>query len=403
MLPGGEAAVMRIVSGGAIAEARMVVVDLETGASDTLGFATRVAYASGHLVFSGADGTLLAQPFDPVARQTTGQAVAILDGVSLAGPGLGEFALSAEGGLAYQPGGVGGAEGLAIGGASGRTGVPLPQSGDLEDPSFSPDGRRIAMRFNDVGENTDIWIFDRDQGTLERFTEEGDFNGVPVWTKDGARVAFASDRDGGEPQLYWRPSDRSASAERLLVTDYAVFPGSWFPDEPTVAFQANRDSWDIGFLTVGDSLPRWVLETEFNEIHPQISPDGLWLAYTSDRSGSQEVYVVAASGEGGQYTVSTNGGSSPRWAPDGGALYYVAGGTLVAASFSTDGGFRVTQRVNVLDGVTDLDDSNVNYDVHPDGEDFVVINQGGGGPDGVTQLIWILNWPEIIQEMTTGR
>jgi Tol biopolymer transport system component len=150
-------------------------------------------------------------------------------------------------------------------------------------------------------------------------------------------------------------------------------------------------------------MPRWVLETEFDEIHPQISPDGLWLAYTSDRSGSQEVYVVAATGEGGQYTVSTNGGSSPRWAPDGGALYYVAGGTLIAVSFSTDGGFRVTSRANLFDGLTDLNDSNVNYDVHPDGEDFVVINQGGGGPGGVTQLIWILNWPEIIQEMTTGR
>ena len=178
-----------------------------------------------------------------------------------------------------------------------------------------------------------------------------------------------------------------------------MFPGSWFPDEPTVAFQANRDSWDIGFLTVGDSIPRWVLETEFDEIHPQVSPDGAWLAYTSDRSGSREVYVVAASGEGGQYTVSTNGGSAPRWAPDGSALYYVASGTLVAASFSTDGGFRVNERANVFDGVTDLSNVAPNYDVHPDGEDFVVINQGDGSPDGVTRLIWILNWPEIIQEM----
>ena len=136
-----------------------------------------------------------------------------------------------------------------------------------------------------------------------------------MWTKDGTRVAFASDRDGGPPQLYWRPSDRSASAERLLATDYAVFPGSWFPDEPTVAFQANRDSWDIGLLTVGDSIPRWVLETEFDEIHPQVSPDGLWLAYTSDRSGSQEVYVVAATGEGGQYPVSYERWFGPSLGP----------------------------------------------------------------------------------------
>ena len=94
------------------AEVRMVVVDLETGAADTLGFGTHAAYVSGHLVFSGSDGTLLAQPFDPGARRTTGQSVAILDGVALSGPmGRGEFALSAQGGLAYQAGGGGGERG----------------------------------------------------------------------------------------------------------------------------------------------------------------------------------------------------------------------------------------------------------------------------------------------------
>jgi len=144
-----------------------------------------------------------------------------------------------------------------------------------------------------------------------------------------------------------------------------------------------------------------VLETEFDERQPQVGPDGLWLAYTSNRSDRDEVYVVATSGEGARHTVSTNGGSSPRWAPDGSALYYVADGTLVAASFSTDGGFRVTSRANVFDGITDLSAVTVNYDVHPTSGDFVVIRQGG--LDGVTQLVWILNWPEIIQEMTTGR
>ena len=119
-----------------------------------------------------------------------------------------------------------------------------------------------------------------------------------------------------------------------------------------------------------------MLETEFDERHPQVAPDGQWLAYSSNRSGSDEVYVVATSGEGGRYSVSTNGGSAPRWAPDGNALYYVASGTLIAASFSTDGGFHVTSRANVFDGITDLNVTNVNYDVHPDGEDFVFTGRG---------------------------
>ena len=113
MLPGGEAALMTVRAANA-AEARMVHVDLQTGAADTLGFGTHATYASGHLVFSGSDGTLLAQPFDPGARRTTGQSVAVLDGVALSGPGMGEFALSAQGGLAYQAGAAAAGQALLI-------------------------------------------------------------------------------------------------------------------------------------------------------------------------------------------------------------------------------------------------------------------------------------------------
>ena len=411
MLPGGEAALMTVRAGNP-AELRMVVVDLETGTADTLGFGTRAAYASGHLVFSGSDGTLLAQPFDPETRRTTGQSVAILDGVALSGPGLGQFALSAQGGLAYEAGGGAGGNTLVIEGPGGSAAVSLPEQGNIEDPAFSPDGRRIAMRFVNVGENQDIWIFDRDQGTLERLTEEGSQNAVPVWTPEGARIAFASVRDGEPPQLYWQPADGSGSAERLLATDFRTMPGSWSPDGQTLAFVGERNgSWDVGLLTLGDSTPRWILETEFNELQPQLSPDGLWLAYTSGRSGEQEVYVEAASGEGRRAQVSIDGAHSPRWAPDGDVLYYATGdggqaGTIIAATVSTDGGFRVTSRVERFE-VSDLNSLNVpgqapsvNYDVHPEGEEFVHIRLGGAG--GQT-LIWILNWPEIVREMTSVR
>ena len=276
MLPGGEAALMT-ARAGTSAEVRMVVVDLETGAADTLGFGTRAAYASGHLVFSGSDGTLLAQPFDPGARRTTGQSVAILDGVALGGPGMGEFALSAQGGLTYESG-ASSSQALVLEGPGGSTAVSLPEQGNIEDPAFSP--------------------------------------------------------------------------------------------------------------------------------------DGLWLAYTSDRSGEQEVYVEAASGGGRRAQVSIDGGHSPRWAPDGGVLYYAdspAGnnvGTIIAAAVSTDGGFRVTSRVERFD-VDDLNSlgtgaqaPSVNYDVHPEGEEFVHISIGG---EGGRSLIWILNWPEIVREMTSVR
>ena len=413
MLPGGEAALMMVRAGNP-AEVRMVVVDLETGAADTLGFGTRAAYASDHLVFSGSDGTLLAQPFDPEARRTTGQSVAILDGVALGGPGgQGQFTLSAQGGLTYQAGGGVGGNTLVIEGPGGSAAVNLPEQGNIEEPAFSPDGGRIAMRFVDVGESQDIWIFDRDQGTLERLTEEGTVNAVPVWTPDGDRIAFYSVRGGEPAQLCWQPADGSGSAERLLETDFPTMPGSWSPDGQTLVFVGERNgSLDVGLLTPGDSTPRWILETESNELQPQLSPNGLWLAYTSDRSGEEEIYVEAASGEGSRTQVSIDGGHSPRWAPDGGVLYYARGrntaGTIIAATVSTDGGFRVTSRVERFD-VDDLNNlsvpgsaqvSSVNYDVHPEGEEFVHVRIAG---EGGRTLIWILNWPEIVREMTSVR
>lgn len=306
-----------------------------------------------------------------------------------------------------------GGNALVIEGPSGSAEVSLPEQGNIEDPTFSPDGGRIAMRFRNVGENEDIWIFDRDQGTLQRLTEEGTVNAVPVWTPEGTRVAFSSVRDGEPPQLYWQPADGSGSAERLLATDFRTMPGSWSPDGQTLAFVGERNgSWDVGLLTPGDSTPRWILETEFNELQPQLSPNGLWLAYTSDRSGEQEVYVEAASGEGRRAQVSIDGAHSPRWAPDGDVLYYARAGagafdgTIIAATVSTDGGFRVMSRVERFD-VSDLNSlsapaqaPSVNYDVHPEGEEFVHIRLAGTG--GRT-LIWILNWPEIVREMTSVR
>ena len=161
-------------------------------------------------------------------------------------------------------------------------------------------------------------------------------------------------------------------------------------------------------------MPRWILETESNELQPQLSPNGLWLAYTSDRSGEQRVYVEAANGEGRRAQVSIDGGHSSRWAPDGDVLYYAVPegfpahtGTIIAATVSTDGDFRVTSRTERFD-VGDLNHLgagagvlSVNYDVHPEGEEFVHIRFRGSG--GGRTLIWILNWPEIVREMTSVR
>ncbi len=401
VLPGGGAAVM--TSDGVAVERRVLVMDLETGEVDTLAIGTQAMYASGHLLFSTAAGTLLAQPFDPAARRTTGPSVPILDGLVHSGTGLVVQFSSSRSGLAYSAGSVP-PQPLIVQGNEGPGEVPLREGGNLEDVVFSPDGRRIAFRVDDLGDSQDIWIFDRDQNTQSRLTVEGFRNMIPVWTPDGDRVAFMSHREGfPQGQIYWKPADGSGPAERLVGTEYQEFPGSWLPDGNTLAFAATRDgSRDVGLFTLGDSEPRWVLESEFFEGQPQISPDGRWLAYSSDRSGQQQVYVEAINSDGSRVQVSTDEGHSPRWDPRGTVLYYAeagegTSGTIVAAEVETDGPFLVTSR-QFLFSTTDLNSGlSANFDVGPNGEEFVYI--GSEDADGIN-LVWILNWPEIVREMT---
>jgi serine/threonine-protein kinase len=397
MLPGGEAALVTLrANPGSEASNRVAAIDLRTGTVDTLGFGTRAAYASGYLLTVGEDGNLLAQPFDPAKRQAIGPSVAILDRVR-----QGDFWPSGSGGLAYLSGASSG-DALVITGATGTEQVPLPDRGQPSEPAFSPDGRRIAMRIQGLGEAEDIWILDRDQGTLDRLTTVGELNMRPSWTPDGRRVAFMSHR-GDRVGIYWQPSDGSGPAEPMLDGDDGGAPRAWSPDGRTLAFDGPGD---IGLLTLGDSVARWVEATEFVEIHPDVSPDGRWLAYASNRTGAFEVYVRPLSGEGRRFQVSNGGGDSPRWAPEGSVLYYATTGdsgstSLVAATLSLDGPSGVIARqarLEVDHASSDRGLAPMSYDVSPDGEEFVHVR--GGAAD--RSLVWVLNWPQILREMTGG-
>jgi Tol biopolymer transport system component len=159
-------------------------------------------------------------------------------------------------------------------------------------------------------------------------------------------------------------------------------------------------------MTPGDSAIQWLVEGEADDVQGQVSPDGRWLAYTSDRSGRQEVYVQALDGTGGRVPISAGGGHSPRWAPGGGMIYYAQASEvpLVAAALATDGGIRVLSRADGLRGVEDLNlTGEVNYDVSPDGREFVFIGSPVGGAAVQAAFTWILNWPEMVRRMQVGR
>ena len=415
MLPGGKWALTTIRQpGNALDASRIGVVELASGKVDTIGFGTRAEYASGYLAFAGADNTLLVQPFDPSRRRTTGAATVLLGGVSLSGNTNHEFSLSTNGWLEYMPSGSSTNEGLRASGPAGRNTIALPgRTGDnLEDPAISPDGRRIALRLIPMGAGggEDLWILDRQQATVTRFTVGG--GQAPVWSRDGRRIAYYVPGDSGRGGgIYVRSADQSGAAQ-LVLAGTGLFPASWVPGDRALVLSAAarpKTRYDIGVIALGDSVPRWIVNSEFAERHPQLSPDGRRLAFSSDRTGKFEVYVQPMAGPAGgpadglvaATQISTEGGESPRWSPDGRTLYYIQGSSIVAATLDAGAGIAVANRKTVMEGgVTDLNVQNVNWDIFPDGKQFLYIDQLG---QGLPRIALIQNWVQMVRAMGAAR
>ena len=400
-LPGGMSALVAIRNGGLDAS-RIGVVNLASGKIDTIGFGTRAAYASGYLVFGGADNTLLVQPFNPSRGKTTGPATVLLASVQLSGGTGHEFALSTNGWLEYMPGGLQGNETLRMSGTAGRTPIPLPgRTGDnLEDPAISPDGRRIVLRLipGAGGSQQDLWVLDRQQGTVTRFTVGGGV--TPVWSHDGRRIAYTVPNDSGRKRgIYVRAADQTGTPQ-LVLAGQNISPASWLPGDRALVFSAlgrPTTKSDIGVIAVGDSVPRWIVNSEFNELWPQLSRDGRRLAFGSDRTGKYEIYVQPMSADAAPTQISTEGGTSPRWSPDGRTVYYVQGSSIVAATLDAGAGIAVASRKVVMDGgVTDVNGQNVNWDIFPDGKQFLYIDQVG---QGLPRIALIQNWVEMVRAM----
>jgi len=193
------------------------------------------------------------------------------------------------------------------------------------DLRLSPDGGRLALTTRDAREG-DLWVYYLDGRPPYPLTDEGD-NVDTVWSPDGTRVAFSSDREGVR-NLFWMPADGSTlEPERLLNSPNVQYPRSWSPDgELFFEEQRPETGWDIFALPLeGEREPRLVVGTEYNEQFPQLSPSGRWLAYMSDVTGRYEIWVRPYPGPGTPLRISTNGGALPVWARDGRELFYLEG------------------------------------------------------------------------------
>jgi len=348
--------------------------------------------------------TLVARPFDAKRLAFTGEAVPVAEQVQLTRIfiGSGNFSVSVNGVLVYE----GGLSDLRLTwfDRSGKRLGMVGDAGDLNGVQFSPDYKAVAVFARDAsGGNTDIWLYDVLRALrTTRFTSDPATDRAPVWSPDGRTIAFESNRTG-QFDIYRKPTDGSRN-EELLYTDHLLkIPTSFSPDGKYLAYSTGgspKTGSDIWILPdpLGTPLaakPYLFMQTQFNEMAPQFSPDGHWIAYLSDETGRPEVYVAPFPGPGGKRQVSTAGGTSARWRADGKELFYIApDNRLMAVEVSAkDGDFEVS-KVEPLFGP--LKTGGDSYDVSADGQRILAIVP----PEGETAapLTVVQNWTAGLQK-----
>jgi Tol biopolymer transport system component len=355
----------------------------------------------------------MAVPFDPQRLTTTGTAVPVVEGV-LQSPvsGGAQYSFSATGSLVYVPGGVQSAHSRLV--WVGRNGAEQPMAAPAHAylvPRLSPDGRRVAVTITEL--DSHIWLYDLVRETLTRLTFEGNANTNPTWTPDGKRIAFSMNKEGPQ-NIFWQMADGSGGLERLTTSEYLHAPMSWSPDGQLLAyFEVNPATQrDIWLLRMGDPSPgsgqvrkaQPFLRTQFDEAVPQFSPDGRWLAYISNETGRHEIYVQPYPGPGGKWQISTEGGTEPAWNRNGRELFYRSGDKMMAVDIATQPAFAAGKPRMLFEGpYAPAPYPTTNYDVSPDGQRFLMIKPSEQEQAAPTQINVVLNWfEELKRKVPTG-
>jgi eukaryotic-like serine/threonine-protein kinase len=387
-------------STGNWATAKIAVQSLRTGERrDLLQGGTNPRYAlSGHLLYAQA-GTVMAAPFNDQRLQLTGASVPVLEDVlQFPGTGAAQYSISATGSLVYISGSVR---------ALSRKLVWVSRNGVEQSiaapprvyyyPRLSPDGRRIAVEV--VEQEQLLWLYDFARDTLSPLTFEVGNIQNEVWTPDGRRVAFATSKDG-PINIFWQPSDGSGGLERLTTSENAQFPISFSPDGQLLAFtELNPNTgMDIWMLRLKDRKAEPFIQAPSNQTAPSFSPNGRWLAYSSDESGRPEIYVQPYPGPVGRWQVSTEGGQEPVWNPNGRELFYRSGYKMMAVDIETQPSFSAGKpKMLFSSGLYLLGLNGLHFfDVSPDGQRFLMIKQSEEAA-ALTQIVVVQNWFEELK------
>ena len=350
------------------------------------------------------DLTLVAQRFDAGKTRVEGDPIPVAEDVAAANIGSGRrsaYWTSDTGLLLYRSGGGIGAQLNWVGRDGKREVVTAvgtdPQSGD---PRISPDGARVALHRSISGAHN-IWLYELARGVMTRLTFDPGNDTDPVWSPDARQIAFASDR-GGTRQIYRKDSGGAGPEERLTDGPNPKVPMDWSRDGRYILYQQQdpKNGWDIWALPLqGDRKPVPVLQTPFNEQSPQFSPDGKWVAYESNESGADQVYIQSFPPSGGKWQVSTNGGQEPRWRGDGKEIYYYASERIWAAGVRTAAGRVEVDSPRGLFPDAFFPGPDYYYDVTRDGQRFLELQLPSALNDQSSNaLIVVSNWQASLKQ-----
>ena len=426
LLPGGRAILFTLARRGEWDTAQIVVQSLDSDRRHVV--VERGADAryvpTGHLVYA-LDGTLLAVPFDVTRLAVTGDAVPLVEDVAQL-DATAHFAISNQGALVYVPRD-------AIGGLQPRTLVwvdrqrrEVPIKGVPPRiyfyPRLSPDGTRVALDVRDQA--NDIWIWYLARETLERLTLEPTFEQSGVWAPDGKTVIYASSTLGGGTaprSLFRRSSDFTGTAEQLIQGTVAQYPSTVTPDGTALIFGVQTPPSKVGTLPgtdlyllplAGEHRPRPLLAEPFDELNAEVSPNGQWLAYESNESGRNQIYLrpFPNVNDAGRQQVSTNGGTQPLWARNGQELFYESMGTLMRVPVKTGSTFERGTPEKVFDApylvrppgaLGALGTTGRLYDVSADGQRFLMIKETSRADERPpsARIILVQNWFEELKRL----
>ncbi len=368
----------------------VVAASLDGGPETVVVRSTAAAeFAAGRLLFM-RERTLMSRPFDPDTLEFTGAAVPVgPDVLAIPGAVVAIFSASSSDVLAYQPSGGGLGGFLTWFDRDGNQGATVGEQADYGEVWVSPDGSMALVSMEDqVAGTADIWLVEIERNVISRLTSDPGDEQQIIWSPDSKKIAFAR-RGGGTADIFVKEIG-GAPAQLVLESELDTYPTSWSPDGRMIGFdsQSPETAWDQWILPLDSGEPIPFLQSQFNETNGVFSPDGRWMAFTSDESGRQEIYVTPFPGPGRRWRVSTEGGIFANWNSNGRELFFMSFTNQVMAVPVDlgDGTISIGAAKSLVEA--NISPMSYPYSPSPGGEKILAITQ----PLGPQSLRVVFDW-----------